>query len=115
MGRLRQKLRADLEAPEAERAFGSGWISGVLALALALIGLGAVVFLMFPSCSACRCCASTTASPGSASALHLVLIGAFLLAVLNLVLRRQKIMGFTAIAAILVATLLGGSRTKASM
>ena len=35
MGKLRQKLRADLEAPEAERAFGSGWISGVLALALA--------------------------------------------------------------------------------
>ena len=49
MGELRQKLRADLESPEAERAFGSGWISGVLALALALMCLGAVVFLMFPS------------------------------------------------------------------
>ena len=49
MGKLRQILRADLESPEAERAFGSGWISGVLALALAVMGLGAVVFLMFPS------------------------------------------------------------------
>ena len=40
MGKLRQTLRADLEAGAAERAFGTGWISGVLALALALIGLG---------------------------------------------------------------------------
>ena len=49
MGKLRQTLRADLEAPEAERALGSGWVSGVLALALALMCLGAVLFLMFPS------------------------------------------------------------------
>jgi hypothetical protein len=67
MGKLRRKLRADLEAPEAERAFGTGWFSGVLALALALMCLGAVVFLMFPACSACRCCGSTTASAGSVS------------------------------------------------
>jgi sterol desaturase/sphingolipid hydroxylase (fatty acid hydroxylase superfamily) len=44
--------------------------------------------------------------------LHLMLLSAFALAVLNLVLRRQRIMGFTAIAAILLATLLGGSRTQ---
>jgi hypothetical protein len=34
--------------------------------------------------------------------------------VLNLVLRRQKIMGFTAIAAVLIATLLGGRARRAS-
>jgi hypothetical protein len=36
-------LRQDLESAALERRFGTGWISGVLALALALIGLGTVL------------------------------------------------------------------------
>ena len=112
MGKLRRKLRADLESPEAERAFGSGWISGVLALALALMGLGAVVFLMFPSLFSMPVLREYYSFPWFRFGLHLALISAFALAVLNLVLRRQKIMGFAAIAAILIATLLGGSRTQ---
>ena len=108
MGKLRQKLRADLEAPEAERAFGSGWISGVLALALALMGLGAVVFLMFPSLFSMPMLREYYGFAWFRLGLHMALIGAFALALLNLVLRRQKIMGFTAIAAVLIATLLGG-------
>ena len=112
MGKLRQTLRADLEAPEAERAFGSGWISGVLALALAVMGLGAVVFLMFPSLFSMPVLRDYYGYPWFRFGLHLMLVSAFALAVLNLVLRRQKIMGFAAIAAILLATLLGGSRTQ---
>ena len=112
MGRLRRALRADLEAPEAERAFGSGWISGVLALALALTGLGAVVFLMFPDLFSMPVLRDYYGYPWFRFGLHLMLVSAFALAVLNLLLRRQKIMGFTAIAAILIATLLGGSRTQ---
>ena len=112
MGKLRQTLRADLEAPEAERAFGSGWISGVLALALALMCLGAVVFLMFPSLFSVPVLREYYSFPLFRLFLHLALISAFALALLNLVLRRQKIMGFAAIAAVLIATLLGGSRTQ---
>jgi sterol desaturase/sphingolipid hydroxylase (fatty acid hydroxylase superfamily) len=113
MGKLRRKLRADLEAPEAERAFGTGWISGVLALALALMCLGAVVFLMLPSLFSMPVLREYYSVGWFRLFLHLALISAFALAVLNLVLRRQKIMGFTAIAAVLIATLLGGSRTQA--
>ncbi len=112
MGKLRQTLRADLEAPEAERAFGSGWISGVLALALALMCFGAVVFLMFPSLFSMPVLREYYSFGWFRLFLHLALVSAFALAVLNLVLRRQKIMGFTAIAAVLIATLLGGSRTQ---
>lgn len=36
MGVLRRMLRADLEAGAADRAFGTGWFSGVVGLALAL-------------------------------------------------------------------------------
>src|SRR5687768_1297237 len=112
MGKLRRKLRADLEAPAAERAFGSGWISGVLALALALMGLGAVVFLMFPSLFSVPVLRAYYSFPWFRLFLHLALVSAFALALLNLVLRRQKIMGLAAIAAVLIATLLGGSRTQ---
>lgn len=112
MGRLRRVLRADLEAPEAERAFGTGWISGVLALALALMGLGTVLFLMFPGILSMPMLRDHYGDPWFRLGLHVVLIGAFVLSVLNLVLRRQKAMGMTAIAAVLTATLLGGSRTE---
>ena len=94
MGRLRQKLRADLEATEAERAFGTGWISGVVALALALFGLGAVLFLVFPSAFSMPMLREHYGNPWFRFGLHLVLIGAFLAALLNLVLRRQKIEQF---------------------
>ena len=112
MGKLRQTLRADLEAPEAERALGSGWVSGVLALALALMCLGAVLFLMFPSLFSMPVLREYYSMAWFRLFLHLALISAFALALVNLVLRRQKIMGFTAIAAVLLATLLGGSRTQ---
>ena len=112
MGKLRQTLRADLEAPEAERALGSGWVSGVLALALALMCLGAVLFLMFPSLFSMPVLREYYSMGWFRLFLHLALISAFALALVNLVLRRQKIMGFTAIAAVLLATLLGGSRTQ---
>jgi sterol desaturase/sphingolipid hydroxylase (fatty acid hydroxylase superfamily) len=112
MGKLRQTLRADLEAPEAERALGSGWVSGVLALALALMCLGAVLFLMFPSLFSMPVLRAYYSMGWFRLFLHLALISAFALALVNLVLRRQKIMGFIAIAAVLLATLLGGSRTQ---
>ena len=114
MGRVRQKLRAELEAGTAERAFGTGWISGVLALALALFGLGAVLFVMLPGVFTMPELREQYGQSWFRLALHLILIAAFALAVLHLMLRQQKIMGFIAITAVLVATLLGGSRVESS-
>ena len=41
-------LGRDLESPADARRFGSGWISGVMALGLAVVGLGTVLCLSYP-------------------------------------------------------------------
>src|SRR5262249_54348082 len=114
MGKLRRALRADLESDAAARAFGTGWISGVLALACALFGLGSVLFLMLPGIFSAPMIREQYDKPWFRLALHFILIAAFLLAVLNIILRKQKIMGLAAIAAVLLATLLGGSHVESS-
>jgi len=45
-------------------------------------------------------------------ALHVVLIAGFALGVLSIVLRKEKVLGFTALACILTAVVLGGSRAQ---
>jgi hypothetical protein len=105
-------LRADLEVEAHERAFGTGWISGVLALACALFGLGAVLFMMLPGVFTMPMLREQYSQPWFRLALHFILIGAFVLAVLNIILRKQKIMGLAAITAVLIATLLGGSHVE---
>jgi len=109
MGRLRQALRADLQSEKEDRRFGSGWISGVFALFFAMAGLIAVLCLRFPDLLTTPMLREHYDVPLVRVALLLDLILGFALAVLNLALRRQKIMGFTAITGILIATLLGGS------
>src|SRR5262245_21253779 len=115
MGRIRKALRADLEAGADDRAFGKGWISGVLGLALGLGGLAAVLFLKFPGLLAMPMLRDYYGTPLVRMVLYAVLILAFLLAISNLVIRRQKVMGFTAITAVLVATLLGSSPIKSDV
>jgi len=114
MGKLRRMLRADLEAEAAGRAFGTGWVSGVLALACALFGLISVLFLMLPGVFSAPMIREQYDQPWFRIALHFILIGAFVLAVLNVILRRQKIMGLVAMTAVLAATLLGGSHVEGS-
>ena len=45
-------------------------------------------------------------------ALHFVLIGGFLLGIVSIILRKQKVLGFTALFLILAATFLGGSQAQ---
>jgi len=114
MGRLRQALRADLQSEKQDRRFGSGWISGVFALFFAMAGLISVLCLRFPDLLTTPMLRDHYDVPLVRVALLLDLILGFALAVLNLALRRQKIMGFTAITGILVATLLGGSQATSA-
>ena len=114
MGKLRQALRADLQSERDARKFGTGWISGVLALACALAGLVTVLCIRFPNLLTTPMLREQLDVGLVRLALHVVLILGFLLAVLNLALRRQKVMGFTAVTGILIATLLGGSRAQSS-
>jgi hypothetical protein len=101
------RLRRALETPREDRPFASGWISGTLALVLGLAGLLLMValhvpaFLMTPELGLVR--ASAVTRP----ALHLVLIIAYALALLSLILRDRKMLGFLAMAVTLSATLIG--------
>ena len=49
ISQLRNKIRAELEAPAEQRRFGTGWISGVIGLVGALAALGIVICITFPT------------------------------------------------------------------
>jgi lathosterol oxidase len=94
----------------SSRAFGSGWLSGVLSVALGAIGLGAVICFHFPSLLTVPELRAWYPVPFVRALLHLVLIGSFVAGVVSVCLRRRKILGMTGIGLTLAAALLGGSR-----
>jgi sterol desaturase/sphingolipid hydroxylase (fatty acid hydroxylase superfamily) len=106
------KLGRDLESPKEERGFGSGWISGTLAVVLSIAGLGAVLCLRYPLLLTVPEARSVYDERLIRALVHLVLIGAFVLAIVSIVLRQQKVLGFTAIGLVFIAVAFGGSRTQ---
>lgn len=112
---FRQLLRSDLEAPEAERQFGKGWLSGVAALVLAISGLLLVLCLRFPTWFTVPEIRTLYTQPLFRVALQAWLVLAFIMAVLSLLLRQKKALGFTALFLVVLATTLGGSRTEAEV
>ena len=102
-------LRQELEAPAPHRQFGSGWISGVLALVLSALGLGTVLCLRYPQWLTVADARAMYNVALIRLALLLVLIAAFVLGILSAVLRKEKWLGFTALTLVMLATLLGGS------
>ncbi len=92
------------------RAFGSGWLSGVLSVALGAIGLGAVLCFHNPSLLTMPELRSLYPIPFIRALLHLVLVSSFVAGVVSVCLRRRKILGMAGISLTLLAALLGGSR-----
>ncbi len=115
ISRFRQLLRSDLESSEADRAFGRGWISGVAALVLGLSGFLIVVCLSFPSWFTVPEIRALYAQPVFHVALQLWLVAAFILSIISLILRQNKILGFTALFLVVLATTLGGSHAAAQV
>jgi sterol desaturase/sphingolipid hydroxylase (fatty acid hydroxylase superfamily) len=99
-------------ATTADRHPDSGWISGVLAVTLALMGIGAVLCLRYPEFLTVPEAREVYDVGLIRLLLQLVLVTGFALAIVSIVLRKRKILGFTAIAIILIATLLGGSQAQ---
>jgi sterol desaturase/sphingolipid hydroxylase (fatty acid hydroxylase superfamily) len=104
-------LRNELDSPQ-DRRLGSGWISGVAALILAIAGLGAVLCLRYPEILTVPEARELYNVGLIRLALHLGLIAAFVLGIISITLRQQKILGFAALTLVLVATVLGGSRAQ---
>jgi sterol desaturase/sphingolipid hydroxylase (fatty acid hydroxylase superfamily) len=111
----RLKLRGELEAPPALRRFGSGWISGVLGLVLGIAGFSLVLALRMPGTFAIPETQNLYANPWFRFGLHAVLLAAFGCAMLSLVLRPGKILGTCGIALTLLASLLGGAESTATV
>jgi sterol desaturase/sphingolipid hydroxylase (fatty acid hydroxylase superfamily) len=106
-------VRADLESPPELRRVGTGWLSGAGGLAAALAGLFLVLCLRYPSLLTVPQVRGAYDQPWFRLALHLLLIAAFVLSVVSLVLRANKVLGFTALSITLLASILGGSRVEA--
>lgn len=104
------RLPAATRDPGEDRRFGSGWISGTLAIALGAIGLGAVLCFHFPSLLTMPELRKVYPLPLVRAALHVVLVSAFMLGTLSVCLRRHRSLGAIGMALTLIAALFGGSR-----
>jgi sterol desaturase/sphingolipid hydroxylase (fatty acid hydroxylase superfamily) len=107
-----ERLQRDLEAPIEVRGFGSGWFSGFFALLFAVIGCGMVVALRYPEYFATPELQAVKNWAGFRVFVHLVLLASYALALLSLLVRPRKAMGFTALGIGIVAALLGGANVK---
>ncbi|ESQ90833.1 hypothetical protein ABAC460_08365 [Asticcacaulis sp. AC460] len=110
---LRLAIRNDLEAPEEARRFGSGYISGVLALILGGCALLLLLSQQYPALFSVDDLAPLRSNPIYIAAVQVLALMGFVLACVNLVLRRNKVLGFTALFLVLLTTTLGaiGSAT----
>ncbi|MEQ8208360.1 MAG: sterol desaturase family protein [Lacipirellulaceae bacterium] len=109
MGPLKTEMDSD------ERMFGSGWISGMLSLVLAVVGLATVLCLLYPQLLTVADVRGYYNVALVRVALHMVLIAAFLFGALSVTLRQSKVLGFAGMTLVLVATLMGGSRASSRM
>ena len=105
------KVRAELEAPRHERPFGSGWLSGSIGLLAGIAGILMVIVLRNPSLTSMPQLQMVSQSPYFKAALYFVLISGFTLAVLSMVLRKDKTLGTAAMIATLIGTMIGSLPT----
>lgn len=92
--------------------FGTGWISGVIGIALSGAGLFTVLCIQFPTILTMPMLRDYYPLPIIRALLHVVLVSGFLFGVLSLSLRRRKIFGSVAILFALIAGLLGGAQIQ---
>ena len=88
------------------RTFGSGWISGVAALVGSVAGLFFVLCLRYPTFLAVPPLREYYQSPWFRVGLHFLLIGSFLTAIVSLILRASKTLGYATICITLLAMVL---------
>lgn len=107
INKLRLAIRNDLEASAETRQFGSGWIGGFLALVASIAGLLLLLSQRFPQWFSMKELAVVHNQTIFSFVVQSILVIAFLLALINLVLRRNKILGFSAITLVFASLLIG--------
>ena len=94
------------------RRVGTGWLSGVAALVAAVAGLFLVLCLRYPGVLTVPQIRGVYGEAWFRVGLHFLLIFAFGMGIVSLMLRANKVLGFTAVTVTLLATILGGSRVE---
>jgi sterol desaturase/sphingolipid hydroxylase (fatty acid hydroxylase superfamily) len=89
--------------------FGSGWISGVLAVVFAGLAVGGVLCLRFPALLTTPDARSFYPLPLVRFLIYACLVAGFGLGTLSVLLRRSKALGLAALGLATAATLLGGA------
>lgn len=107
-----ERFFQEIEAPPDQRVFGKGWISGVVGLVLALIGLGVVLCLSYPDLLTLRGTRHLYNIALIRFALQAILLLGFLLGILSLLLRSRKMLGFSTLGLILIATAIGSTTSQ---
>ncbi len=92
--------------------FGSGWISGVLAVVFAALAAGGVLCLRFPAVLTMPDARGYYPLDVVRFLIYACLVAGFGLGTLSILLRRSKSLGVSALGLATVATLLGGSRAE---
>jgi sterol desaturase/sphingolipid hydroxylase (fatty acid hydroxylase superfamily) len=92
--------------------FGSGWISGVLAVVFGALAYGGVLCLLFPSWLTTPDARAHYPLDVVRFLIYACLVASFGLGTLSVLLRRSKALGITALALTTATTLLGGSNAK---
>ena len=109
---LLKQLAKDLEAPPEVRRFGSGWLAGFFAVLMAIAGLAMVIALRFPEWFATPELQAVKEWTGFRGVVHMLLLGSYALALLSLLLRPRKALGFVALAIGITAAFLGGANVQ---
>jgi len=110
---VRDPLLDELEAPVAIRRFGSGWYSGLFGFLLAIAAFAMVLVLRFPDWLGMPELAAIREAGAFRPAVHAMILAAYTLAIISLMLRRNKMLGFAALGIALAAGLMGGANATA--
>lgn len=102
------------ELDSTERRFGSGWISGVVGLFLAIASLATVICFLFPQWFTVEEARVYYIDHQAwiRGVLFVVLLCAFFLGIVSTILRKNRLLGFTTLTIVMVATISGGAQAK---
>jgi len=101
-----KELIKELEKPRTKRPFGSGWLSGTLALLAGITGLLLVLIRWYPTTFSYPEIAFIQQNGVVTVAMRFVLLAAYILALTSLILSRHRILGWTSFALAVVVSLM---------
>ncbi len=109
LSKIKTALLNELESPTVNRTIGSGWLCGVFALFLSLAGLSFVICLHYPTLLSAPELKQFITAPTARLIIQSILLLAFTLAMVSLILRQNRTLGFLSASLILTAIIIGGS------